>query len=206
MAKLKKDDPDTREQILAAAGKVFRTKGYAAARMQEIADEAQINKALLHYYFESKEKLFGQIFLETMQHFFGTAAGLLNDPATSWKEKIYIIADRYTDFLKANPEIPFFVMNEINRNGETFLRQLPISEMLDRSRFMQQLHEAQQHKTIAPVAPFQVIITIISNLVFPFIAKPMIQTIGGMDNEKFSRFLDERKTLVPDMVISFLEK
>lgn len=206
MAKLKKDDPDTREQILAAAGKVFRAKGYAAARMQEIADEAKINKALLHYYFESKEKLFGQIFLETMQRFFGTAAGLLNDPATSWKEKIYSIADRYTDFLKANPEIPLFVMNEINRNGETFLQQLPIPEMLDRSRFMQQLKEAQQQKMIAPVAPFQIIITVISNLIFPFIAKPMIQMIGGMDEKKFSRFLDERKTLVPDMVIGFLEK
>ena len=53
-----KIEKSTEEKILAAAKKVFVLKGMAGARMQDIADEAGINKALLHYYFRSKEKLF----------------------------------------------------------------------------------------------------------------------------------------------------
>ena len=64
MVKSKKDQ-STEEKILAAAKKVFMTKGMAGARMQDIADEAGINKALLHYYFRSKDKLFETIFLES---------------------------------------------------------------------------------------------------------------------------------------------
>ena len=57
-----KKDLSTEEKILNAAKKVFLTKGMDGARMQDIADEAGINKALLHYYFRSKDKLFEQIF------------------------------------------------------------------------------------------------------------------------------------------------
>lgn len=53
------------QKILTAARNVFIRKGFAGARMQEIADEAGINKALLHYYFRSKEKLFEVIFKES---------------------------------------------------------------------------------------------------------------------------------------------
>ena len=61
MVKKEKDD-STEERILEAAKKVFIRNGMAGARMQDIADEAGINKALLHYYFRSKEKLFDEIF------------------------------------------------------------------------------------------------------------------------------------------------
>ncbi len=60
---------DTEEQILKAARKLFENKGFNGARMQEIADEAGINKSLLHYYFRSKEGLFDQIFLEAFKDF-----------------------------------------------------------------------------------------------------------------------------------------
>ena len=49
------------EKILSAARKIFTTKGMAGARMQDIANEAGINKALLHYYYRDKEKLFETI-------------------------------------------------------------------------------------------------------------------------------------------------
>ena len=50
---IKKDN--TEEKIIDAATDVFVQKGMDGARMQEIADLAGINKALLHYYFRSKE-------------------------------------------------------------------------------------------------------------------------------------------------------
>ena len=71
MAKQKKDGT-TEERILAAAKKVFIHKGMYGARMQDIADEAGINKALLHYYFRNKEKLFEVIFKDAAGQLFPT--------------------------------------------------------------------------------------------------------------------------------------
>ena len=52
----------TESQILDAAEKVFQAKGMVGARMQEIADKAGINKAMLHYYYRSKQLLFEAVF------------------------------------------------------------------------------------------------------------------------------------------------
>ena len=67
MVKTKNDS--TEEKILAAARKIFTTQGMSGARMQDIADEAGINKAMLHYYFRDKEKLFELIFLQEAEKF-----------------------------------------------------------------------------------------------------------------------------------------
>jgi AcrR family transcriptional regulator len=62
-------DLTTEQKILEAARKIFLAKGLDGARMQDIADEAGINKAMLHYYFRSKDKLFEKIFAEVAGHF-----------------------------------------------------------------------------------------------------------------------------------------
>nr|MBP6793720.1 helix-turn-helix transcriptional regulator [Saprospiraceae bacterium] len=49
---------DTEIRIIAAAERIFLLKGLDGARMQDIADEASINKAMLHYYFRNKQQLF----------------------------------------------------------------------------------------------------------------------------------------------------
>ena len=68
MNEIKKDN--TEEKILNAAQTVFIQKGMDGARMQEIADEAGINKALLHYYFRTKQKLFEAIFKKVFSQIF----------------------------------------------------------------------------------------------------------------------------------------
>jgi AcrR family transcriptional regulator len=58
---------ETENQILDAARKVFQEKGLKGARMQEIADLAGINKAMLHYYFRSKDMLFQAIYAKAFE-------------------------------------------------------------------------------------------------------------------------------------------
>jgi len=55
-------EQNTEDRIVDAAKTVFINKGMDGARMQEIANEAGINKALLHYYFRTKNKLFEKVF------------------------------------------------------------------------------------------------------------------------------------------------
>ena len=65
----KKIDTSTEEKIKEAARTVFHKKGFAATRTRDIAEEADINLALLNYYFRSKAKLFEIIMVETLQMF-----------------------------------------------------------------------------------------------------------------------------------------
>ena len=55
---------ETETHILDAARKVFVQNGFDGTTMQMIADESGINKALLHYYFRSKDRLFEAVFIE----------------------------------------------------------------------------------------------------------------------------------------------
>src|ERR1700751_5008479 len=110
---------DTQERILAAAKNIFLTKGMAGARMQDIADEAGINKAMLHYYFRSKEKLFEGIFSELSQQFFPKLV-LIFESEESIFRKIEMFVSEYIDQMSRTPYLPIFVLNEINRQPEAF--------------------------------------------------------------------------------------
>src|ERR1700748_1771748 len=114
MAKIKQDST-TEEKIWDAARKVFIAKGMAGARMQDIADEAGINKALVHYYFESKEKLFTLVFEQEFKKLFTSLATVIAPALTLFKkiEQIVLLdMDRLTKF----PDLPLFVINEAGRN------------------------------------------------------------------------------------------
>jgi len=116
----KAKDTGTEEKILAAARKVFTTKGMAGARMQDIADEAGMNKALLHYYFRDKEKLFETVFLAEAQKFFPTINAIFASEQPLF-EKIETFVSEYIDEMLENPYLPWFVINEINRDPDQFM-------------------------------------------------------------------------------------
>jgi len=86
MVKIKKD-ATTEEKIVEAARTIFIKKGLSGARMQEIADEAGINKAMLHYYFRSKDMLFEMIFRQSAQKLFAKL-NIIFDSDMSLFEKI----------------------------------------------------------------------------------------------------------------------
>ena len=92
-------DHTTEAKILAAANKIFMQKGFAAARMQEVADEANINKALLHYYFRSKDKLFQAVLITALQNVFESIGRIFESDAPFF-EKIEQFVDFYIVVVK----------------------------------------------------------------------------------------------------------
>src|SRR5690242_3482240 len=95
-------DETTKEKILAAANQIFTKKGMAGARMQDIADEAGINKALLHYYFSSKEKLFEVIFEEAAEKLFSRISQVIESDEPLF-ETIQSFTREYISFMMENP-------------------------------------------------------------------------------------------------------
>src|SRR5690554_2501428 len=118
MVEKKKDT--TEEKILAAAQSVFIRKGMDGTRMQEIADEAGINKALLHYYFRSKQKVFEAIFDKAFSQILPDLINM-TDPGKTFIEKLNTFIDNYFDLLLKNPFLPGFILKEINRDSELII-------------------------------------------------------------------------------------
>jgi TetR/AcrR family transcriptional regulator len=193
----------TENQIFEAALKVFHKKGLAGARMQEIADEAGINKSMLHYYYRSKEQLFGQVFMQSFRNFMGSVLPLLNQQNT-WEEKIPIVIEHYTQQMQSTPDLALFVINELRQNGQGFLSFIKDSPMLN-TVFVTQLKQAMQNGEIRPVHPMQIWITITGGIIFPFIAEPMLKTTINLQEISWDGFIEDRKKIIADMVIKYLK-
>lgn len=185
-------DSSTEEKIKEAARKVFTRKGYAATRTRDIAEESGINLALLNYYFRSKEKLFEIVMMEKMQKLLGIMGPLLNDPTTDLETKINKVATGYIDLLKANPDLPIFVLSEIRNNPDRFVSNMNVKKMLLESHFVKQLHEVRPD-----INPFHFIMNSMGMLIFPFVIRPVFQAAGGLTQPEFEALMEQRKTLIP---------
>lgn len=108
---------NTEQRILNAARKVFTQKGMAAARMQEVAEEAGINKALLHYYFKDKQHLFEGVFKESAQRQFGCIWDSLKQCDCLFPA-IEAFVTAYLDRIIEEPMLPLFIANELNRDAK----------------------------------------------------------------------------------------
>ena len=198
-------DTSTEERILAAARKVFIAHGLTGARMQETADEAGINKALLHYYFRSKEKLFETILTETMQSFLPRINAIFTSELPV-EEKIAAFCSEYIDKMLDNPFIPLFVVNEINNQPDDFFKKIWGGKKPDVGILVKQLEAAAKEKMIRPVSPVQLILNIMSMCVFPFVAKPMFQKVMGISDKQFRLLMEERKKEIPAFIMAALRR
>jgi TetR/AcrR family transcriptional regulator len=198
-------DKTTEKKILDAAKVVFLEKGFDGARMQEIADEAGINKALVHYYFRSKDKLFDAIFRDAFQQFLPKMAEIMITPKPLF-EKLEIFIDSYITMLSDNPHLPGFVMHEINRNPGRIVNIIKGSGIKPEYLEMA-IHNEVKAGVIVPVKPIHLIVNIIGMCLFPFMARPIIQGFLFEDSpEAYKKFLNERKKEVTTFIINSIRK
>lgn len=196
-------EKNAEERIFESAQRVFFEKGYDGARMQEIADAAGINKSMLHYYYRSKDKLFEGVFRTSLMDVIAPAIDLLSGPLPL-RDKIERFIHLYIDQLRANPHVPAFVLYELGRHPER-LRQF-IGEHAQRvfPGFAAQIEEAVRRGEVKPVQPRHLVVNLIGLCIFPFIARPIIETGLGMDEEAYEVFLQERKQEVTAFMFNAL--
>ena len=200
----KKND-DTQERILAASKKIFLAKGMSGARMQDIADEAGINKALLHYYFRNKEQLFETIFKEASAQFFPKIVGVIESELPLF-EKIEIFCKVYIDMLIQNPYMPLFVLTEINKDPKRLKYRIWKDRESPFGNFAAHVEKEIKAKKIKPIKPGHLFINMLSMCIFPFLSKPMWLLASGMDEAQFNVFMEQRKTEIPKFIIDSIKK
>lgn len=197
-------DFNTEKRILEAARKVFHIKGFSGARMQEIADEAKINKAMLNYYYRSKDKLFEAVFKEAAQNFFPKVFQLVNSDLPLF-EKIEFFVENYLTFLQSNMYIPGFMLNELSQNPQRLKDFFADNKIKPPEKFLQEINDAVNSGLIIPIEPRTLVLNILSLCIFPIVAKPIIETVFNLNEEKYSQMIEERKKQIAQFVINAIK-
>ncbi|THU39982.1 TetR/AcrR family transcriptional regulator [Niastella caeni] len=205
MAKVTNNDISTEQKILDAAKQVFLENGLDGARMQDIADKAGINKALLHYYFRSKDKLFERIFTEEAQKFMPKVTTIMLSELPLF-EKIEKFVWEYIDTLVQNPLLPIFVLNEINRNPKEMMKKIWGNHRPPIDKIEEHVASLVKKGEIKSIKGYELMINMVSLCIFPFMARPIVQWITKTNDEEFLQMMEQRKKTVVKFVIDSIKK
>lgn len=202
----KTDNSSTEQKIKETARKLFTSKGFAAVTTRDIAVEAGINQALLHYYFRSKEKLFEIIMLENLSLFIAGVASILNNEQTTLEQKIEDLIATYIDKLSQEPDLPLFIVNQIKSNPEQFIKKLGIETLIKKSFFLKQVMSSDYSEQLRLLNPLHIVINVVGLTVAPFLMAPVLRKVGKLDQKHFMALVQERKALIPQWISSMVKK
>ena len=196
----------TELHILNTARKHFVSNGFAGTRMQGIADEAKINKALLHYYFRSKAKLYEEVIDSTLNTLIPPLVEAMGESG-SFAVRLDRIIDAYITNLIKHPDIPIFIVSELSQRQESFIEK--IKKRTDFfpavQSFIIQMSIEMEEGIIRKMAPMHLFLNIVGLIVFPFIAKPIFQTVLNVEQSEFEDLMHERKEVVMEFIHAALK-
>ena len=200
------DKPDTsKEKILQASWDEFVDMGYSGARMQRIADNAGVNKAMIYYYFSSKDALFESLLKTTFEKFFSVIFADNRYEDMSFEQLIREFVDRHIDFLQKNPQVPKVLIRELHSKN-------PITTKVIRKLFVRLIsgilgqvktifNSAMEKGEIRPVDPMQTMWNIAGMNLFFFFLKPVLEMLLQELNLEEEQVLQERKEAIVDLIL-----
>lgn len=197
-----KKDTTTEEKIKAAAKQVFMLKGFAGCSSREIAKEAGMNVALVNYYFRSKSQLFELIFNAAMEDFILSMISVFNTKQPL-QDKLRIFIDKEYEFLSKHPDLPLFIINEMNRCDGCHTSS-HLFDKIKESGIFQECEEAQEKGEMRAINLVSISLMIMANCHFPFIAGNLIQGIHTISDEEYNDQLILHKQYVTEMLINYL--
>src|SRR5690349_5623595 len=190
-------DGDTEARILDAAHRVFVRSGTAGARTQEIAKEAGVNSALLHYYFRTKERLAEAVFRRAAGQLMPAVIGILASDL-ALEDKIAQVIDVELRQLTATPYLPGYILSELNHHPERAAQLISNATGITPEQvracvlsvLRAQIDEAARAGRIRPIEPQQLVVNLLALCIFPFAARPMLTAVLGLDQAAFTKFID----------------
>ena len=196
-------DGETEKKILEAAHRVFMRRGLSGARTQEIAEEAGVNKALLHYYFRNKERLALAVFRRAIGQVLPRVYRILEGDG-SLEAKVREVIEVEMDFLEVHPYVPGYVIAEVNYHPGLVQQVMDERGRPPLDGLRAQLKEEMAAGRIRPISAEQFMANLMSLILFPFAARPILQLMLGHDAEWFGGFLRERRGMLADFIMGGL--
>jgi TetR/AcrR family transcriptional regulator len=204
-------DSATERRILDAANAVFLKRGTAGARMQEIAREAGVNHALLHYYFRSKGQLAAAVFQRAAGALLPAVIEVMSS-TRPLRDKVHEVVAIEIDHLTKAPQLPAYIISELAHHPER-VHQLVADtagvspDAIGRrvtSVLKRQIAAAVRRGEIRSIDPAQFIVNLLSLCIFPFAARPLLQGVLGMDDVAFTAFIARRRVQLPEFFMEAL--
>ncbi len=196
---------ETKNIILEAAKDIFIEKGYAGARMRDIAERAGINKGLLHYYYKTKKIMFVEVLKFSSRHIFPK----LNDIMVSeikFNKKLELIVDVYIELLSQNIKLPSFVINEMNYNTEIFINSIFEAGLFpDIPKIGLMISKDVEEYNIENFDPFNFVLNGLSMILFPFLLRPVLNRNLNINDKEFINIMRLRKRFIVDTLINGLK-
>ncbi len=199
----------TEQRIFDAALHVFAGKGQDGARMQEIADHAEINRALLHYYFRSKSQLYEAVFAHGFKQFI-SGLTLTLESEVGFADSLRAFVHGYIDYIHSHQDMARLMLNECLCGGPVLAAYLT-EALEERGRFPgmmmeDRIREAVASGEIRPVHPEHTMLTIVSACLFPFVALPTVRIFHPEAEDDMEEFVDQRKRHVVDLLLGGLRR
>lgn len=192
-----------------SAKKVFYQKGLKGARMQEIADDAGVNKAMLHYYFRSKEKLFDKVFEQSVNSVTPMLMNVFLEKS-ELNTKIAHLIEMLIDFFLEEPYLSNFIVNELSQNPEKlFMNVLDyegglIGKIIPLINEQIQV-EIEKGTVKTGIRSAELILNIMSLCLLPIMSQTVLQKTLGIDDERMRRFMKKRKQTVTQFVLDAIK-
>jgi TetR/AcrR family transcriptional regulator len=192
----------TEDKIKKAARKIFLEKGFNDTKTRDIAAAANVNLALVNYYFRSKDKLFREIFEETL---FAINRNILAifESDLPLEEKLDKVSEKYTELFLKDPDMPLFIVNENQRRADEMYKKMGMATKS--GSFARQLKEEAEKGNIRPTTAFEIELTCAALIMFPFMARSVMPLNGIVGKEAFEKLVRERQKMVPEMVMGYLK-
>ncbi len=203
------DKQNVEQRLLEAAEKVFLEKGYAAAKTTDIANEAGVTHAMLHYYFRTKENLFRKVLISKIGMMKELLSPFVMKEGAPVEERISELIDRQFDKLKENPRLPLFVINEFMSRPERVelfsdAMQGIFSDIV--VPLQKELDEYSAKGEIEETSAVNLMIDIISLNAFTFMANPFLSKVSAMAGVASDDFEAMRKEETKKVILSRLKK
>ncbi|MGB6482277.1 MAG: TetR/AcrR family transcriptional regulator [Candidatus Acidiferrales bacterium] len=192
------ENPETARRILSAAERVFAQRGLAGARTEEIARAAHVNKAMLYYYFDSKERLHRAVF----ENLFGHATRLVQEgmpPNASPRQIILAFVDGYFRFRVTYPNYARLVQQLMMESPEEFRQ---IARQYFRQGYKEltkAIEQGMSRGEFHRVNPSHMVLNIIAMIVFYFSGAPAHSVLLGQDALQ-PKVVAEHKRAVIDLL------
>lgn len=205
---MKNEEKNTEQAILQAAEALFLKQGFAQTTTKQIAQQAGCNQALVHYYFRTKDNLFVQIFEEKAK-FIATHFLDINSTAQTLEERISQMVELHFELFRKNPRLVPFLLKEVLSDP---VRVAPILDKIKQymvkifGKIDEALHEEIEKGAARPVSTLNVILTLVSLDMAPFIIAPVLQRVLDLTDEQLDEQLDKRKPEVVEILLRQIRK
>ncbi len=192
-------DLSAEDKILAVADSLFTKNGYAATSIRDIAREAEVNSALINYYYKSKENLFSIVMRRKAGLLFGSLLPVFQNPDIPLEEKIGRASEILGEMLQNDRNLPMFVFGELQKQDVSLAEVVPARQIRE-SSFAGQLAVRQPD-----VNPLHYILNLFVLAVGPYIVLPLWTKVNLISDNEVKALLAERTLLVTRWMTQMLD-